>query len=140
MSSASLQIPESENGKTTGIFSGNLSLEVTQGAKWNISRGGFCGMRSKKVFYLFKDFSVVWMYSLIKCIQYKLLSYNYWCCQIWRSLENRHCQFVTDGGATTPTSDMVEPYVCRMSDFWIFAIDNIKNYIYICLTYFYIER
>ncbi|XP_045792807.1 probable complex I intermediate-associated protein 30 [Trifolium pratense] len=48
LSSASLQIPESENGASTGIFSGNLSLEVTQGAKWNISRGGFCGMRSKK--------------------------------------------------------------------------------------------
>jgi NADH dehydrogenase [ubiquinone] 1 alpha subcomplex assembly factor 1 len=49
LSSASLQIPESENGSSTGIFSGNLSLEVTPGAKWSISRGGFCGMRSKKV-------------------------------------------------------------------------------------------
>lgn len=53
LSSASLQIPESESGTTTGIFSGNLSLEVTQGAKWNISRGGFCGMRSKKVAFFF---------------------------------------------------------------------------------------
>ncbi|GAU33035.1 hypothetical protein TSUD_359020 [Trifolium subterraneum] len=50
LSSASLQIPESENGSSTGIFSGNLSLEVTQGAKWSISRGGFCGMRSKKIY------------------------------------------------------------------------------------------
>lgn len=32
-----------------GIFSGNLSLDVTEGSKWNITRSGFCGMRSKKV-------------------------------------------------------------------------------------------
>ncbi|KAJ0709737.1 putative complex I intermediate-associated protein 30 [Helianthus annuus] len=31
-----------------GVFSGNLSLDVTEGTKWNISRSGFCGMRSKK--------------------------------------------------------------------------------------------
>ncbi|KAF5452917.1 hypothetical protein F2P56_027870 [Juglans regia] len=31
-----------------GIFSGNLSSDVTEGSKWNISRSGFCGMRSKK--------------------------------------------------------------------------------------------
>ncbi|XP_027906385.1 probable complex I intermediate-associated protein 30 isoform X2 [Vigna unguiculata] len=48
LSSASLQITESENGVTSGIFSGNLSLDVTEGSKWNITRGGFCGMRSKK--------------------------------------------------------------------------------------------
>ncbi|KAK7294496.1 hypothetical protein RJT34_17385 [Clitoria ternatea] len=48
MSSASLQITESENGLTSGIFSGSLSLDVAEGSKWNISRGGFCGMRSKK--------------------------------------------------------------------------------------------
>ncbi|XP_027334776.1 probable complex I intermediate-associated protein 30 isoform X2 [Abrus precatorius] len=48
LSSASLQITESENGVTSGIFSGNLSLDVTEGSKWNIRRGGFCGMRSKK--------------------------------------------------------------------------------------------
>lgn len=32
-----------------GVFSGNLSLDVATDSKWNISRGGFCGMRSKKV-------------------------------------------------------------------------------------------
>ncbi|KAF2300919.1 hypothetical protein GH714_018282 [Hevea brasiliensis] len=30
------------------VFSGNLSLEVSEGSKWNITRSGFCGMRSKK--------------------------------------------------------------------------------------------
>ncbi|KHN39593.1 Putative complex I intermediate-associated protein 30 [Glycine soja] len=48
LSSASLQITESENGATSGIFSGNLSLDVSEGSKWNITRSGFCGMRSKK--------------------------------------------------------------------------------------------
>ncbi|KAE9605812.1 hypothetical protein Lal_00025330 [Lupinus albus] len=48
LSTASLEITESENGPTTGIFSGNLSLDVAEDSKWNISRGGFCGMRSKK--------------------------------------------------------------------------------------------
>ncbi|MED6124310.1 hypothetical protein PIB30_057776 [Stylosanthes scabra] len=48
LSSASLEIADSENGVATGIFSGNLSLDVTEGAKWSIARGGFCGMRSKK--------------------------------------------------------------------------------------------
>ncbi|KAH6827925.1 NADH:ubiquinone oxidoreductase intermediate-associated protein 30, partial [Perilla frutescens var. hirtella] len=49
LSSASLQIEESTNGSSgTGVFSGNLSLDVTEGTKWNISRSGFCGMRSKK--------------------------------------------------------------------------------------------
>ncbi|KAF5452916.1 hypothetical protein F2P56_027869 [Juglans regia] len=47
LSSASLEIKESENG-LSGIFSGNLSSDVTEGSKWNISRSGFCGMRSKK--------------------------------------------------------------------------------------------
>lgn len=32
-----------------GIFSGNLSVDLSEGSKWNISRSGFCGMRSKKV-------------------------------------------------------------------------------------------
>lgn len=48
LSSASLQITESENGVTSGIFSGNLSLDVSEDSKWNITRSGFCGMRSKK--------------------------------------------------------------------------------------------
>ncbi|KAL1323922.1 hypothetical protein HN51_034134 [Arachis hypogaea] len=48
LSSASLEIADSEHGVATGIFSGNLSLDVTEGAKWSIARGGFCGMRSKK--------------------------------------------------------------------------------------------
>ncbi|KAL4326961.1 hypothetical protein AHAS_Ahas13G0052400 [Arachis hypogaea] len=52
LSSASLEIADSEHGVATGIFSGNLSLDVTEGAKWSIARGGFCGMRSKKVYAL----------------------------------------------------------------------------------------
>ncbi|XP_047327730.1 probable complex I intermediate-associated protein 30 [Impatiens glandulifera] len=47
LSSASLEIKDVENG-LKGIFSGNLSLELSENSKWNISRGGFCGMRSKK--------------------------------------------------------------------------------------------
>ncbi|XP_042967777.1 probable complex I intermediate-associated protein 30 isoform X2 [Carya illinoinensis] len=47
LSSASLEIKESENG-LSGIFSGNLSSDVTEGSKWKITRSGFCGMRSKK--------------------------------------------------------------------------------------------
>ncbi|CAI0473116.1 unnamed protein product [Linum tenue] len=31
-----------------GVFSGNLSVDLAEDSKWNISRGGFCGMRSKK--------------------------------------------------------------------------------------------
>jgi len=53
LSSASLQITESENGATSGIFSGNLSLDVSEGSKWNITRSGFCGMRSKKAGFFF---------------------------------------------------------------------------------------
>ncbi|RXH67607.1 hypothetical protein DVH24_027754 [Malus domestica] len=47
LSSASLEIPDNENGPT-GIFSGNLSLDFIEGAKLKINRSGFCGMRSKK--------------------------------------------------------------------------------------------
>ncbi|KAM4099645.1 hypothetical protein ACB094_05G007600 [Castanea mollissima] len=47
LSSASLEIKESENG-LSGVFSGNLSLDVSDDSKWKISRSGFCGMRSKK--------------------------------------------------------------------------------------------
>ncbi|CAN1287379.1 Probable complex I intermediate-associated protein 30 [Linum perenne] len=31
-----------------GVFSGSLSVDLDEDSKWNISRGGFCGMRSKK--------------------------------------------------------------------------------------------
>ncbi|CAI0473113.1 unnamed protein product [Linum tenue] len=49
LSSASLEISEVDNGlKGTGVFSGNLSVDLAEDSKWNISRGGFCGMRSKK--------------------------------------------------------------------------------------------
>ncbi|KAL6585227.1 hypothetical protein OROMI_004516 [Orobanche minor] len=49
LSSASLEINESTNGSSgTGLFCGNLSLDVDEGSRWNISRSGFCGMRSKK--------------------------------------------------------------------------------------------
>ncbi|GAB2273759.1 hypothetical protein Dimus_008539 [Dionaea muscipula] len=47
LSSASLEITDSGNG-VNGVFSGNLSLELAEGSRWNIRRGGFCGMRSKK--------------------------------------------------------------------------------------------
>lgn len=46
-SSASLEFMDEGNG-LKGVFSGNLSLDVAEGSKWNISRSGFCGMRSKK--------------------------------------------------------------------------------------------
>ncbi|XP_022841881.1 probable complex I intermediate-associated protein 30 [Olea europaea var. sylvestris] len=49
LSSASLEIKESGNGSSgTGLFSGNLSLDVSESSRWNITRSGFCGMRSKK--------------------------------------------------------------------------------------------
>ncbi|CAN8292886.1 unnamed protein product [Cochlearia groenlandica] len=49
LSSASLEIPDGGNGSDgTGIFSGKLSVDLSEGSKWNISRSGFCGMRSKK--------------------------------------------------------------------------------------------
>ncbi|CAI0419264.1 unnamed protein product [Linum tenue] len=47
LSSASLEISEVDNG-LKGVFSGNLSVDLAEDSKWNISRGGFCGMRSKK--------------------------------------------------------------------------------------------
>ncbi|KAI3759804.1 hypothetical protein L6452_07873 [Arctium lappa] len=49
LSSAALEINDAGNERSgPGVFSGNLSLDVTEGTKWNISRSGFCGMRSKK--------------------------------------------------------------------------------------------
>ncbi|ESQ35066.1 hypothetical protein EUTSA_v10008577mg [Eutrema salsugineum] len=49
LSSASLEIPEGGNGSDgTGIFSGNLSVNISEGSQWKINRSGFCGMRSKK--------------------------------------------------------------------------------------------
>ncbi|XP_042496618.1 probable complex I intermediate-associated protein 30 [Macadamia integrifolia] len=47
LSSASLEIKDAGNG-LSGIFSGNLSLDVAEDSKWRINRSGFCGMRSKK--------------------------------------------------------------------------------------------
>ncbi|XP_052176422.1 probable complex I intermediate-associated protein 30 isoform X1 [Diospyros lotus] len=47
LSSASLEIRDAGNG-SKGIFSGKLSLDVAEDSKWNITRSGFCGMRSKK--------------------------------------------------------------------------------------------
>ncbi|KAK9022681.1 hypothetical protein V6N11_002926 [Hibiscus sabdariffa] len=47
MSSASLEIKDDPN-KSSGVFSGTLSLDVNEGTKWKITRSGFCGMRSKK--------------------------------------------------------------------------------------------
>ncbi|KAF5733477.1 complex I intermediate-associated protein 30 [Tripterygium wilfordii] len=48
LSSASLEITDPSDGRK-GVFSGNLSLDVSEDSKWKITRGGFCGMRSKKV-------------------------------------------------------------------------------------------
>ncbi|OMO70567.1 hypothetical protein CCACVL1_18806 [Corchorus capsularis] len=47
LSTASLEIKDDGN-KSSGVFSGNLSLDVSEDTKWKISRSGFCGMRSKK--------------------------------------------------------------------------------------------
>ncbi|CAL5401221.1 unnamed protein product [Camellia sinensis] len=47
LSSASLEIRDAGN-ELRGVFSGKLSLDVAEDSKWNISRSGFCGMRSKK--------------------------------------------------------------------------------------------
>ncbi|XP_049934036.1 probable complex I intermediate-associated protein 30 isoform X3 [Nymphaea colorata] len=47
LSSASLEVKDAENG-LNGIFSGNLSSEVSDGSRWRMNRSGFCGMRSKK--------------------------------------------------------------------------------------------
>ncbi|XP_072960443.1 probable complex I intermediate-associated protein 30 [Typha angustifolia] len=51
LSSASLEITNTDSGagsQLSGIFSGNLSVDISEGSTWRISRGGFCGMRSKK--------------------------------------------------------------------------------------------
>ncbi|CAH9098734.1 unnamed protein product [Cuscuta europaea] len=49
MSSASLEIKDTSDGSSAvGIFSGNLSLDVVEGSTGNMTRSGFCGMRSKK--------------------------------------------------------------------------------------------
>ena len=34
-----------------GVFSGNLSLDMSEESTWRIRRYGFCGMRSKKVHF-----------------------------------------------------------------------------------------
>ncbi|XP_028065763.1 probable complex I intermediate-associated protein 30 isoform X2 [Camellia sinensis] len=47
LSSASLEIRDAGT-ELRGVFSGKLSLDVAEDSKWNISRSGFCGMRSKK--------------------------------------------------------------------------------------------
>lgn len=47
LSSASLEIADSSAG-LSGIFSGNLSLDLNEGSAWRMKRSGFCGMRSKK--------------------------------------------------------------------------------------------
>uniref|UniRef100_A0A0D3ETK6 NADH:ubiquinone oxidoreductase intermediate-associated protein 30 domain-containing protein n=2 Tax=Oryza TaxID=4527 RepID=A0A0D3ETK6_9ORYZ len=51
LSSASLEITDGGAGgdtSSTGLFSGNLSLDMSEGSTWKIRRSGFCGMRSKK--------------------------------------------------------------------------------------------
>ena len=35
-----------------GVFSGNLSSDMSEDSTWRIRRYGFCGMRSKKVQFL----------------------------------------------------------------------------------------
>ncbi|CAH1422890.1 unnamed protein product [Lactuca virosa] len=51
LSSAALEITDAgrEQSGCTGVFSMNLSLDVTDSTKWNIGWSGLCGMRSKKV-------------------------------------------------------------------------------------------
>ncbi|XP_028065765.1 probable complex I intermediate-associated protein 30 isoform X4 [Camellia sinensis] len=49
LSSASLEIRDAGT-ELRGVFSGKLSLDVAEDSKWNISRSGFCGMRSKKIY------------------------------------------------------------------------------------------
>jgi hypothetical protein len=34
-----------------GVFSGNLSSDMSEDSTWRIRRYGFCGMRSKKVHF-----------------------------------------------------------------------------------------
>ncbi|CAL9165874.1 unnamed protein product [Musa hybrid cultivar] len=49
LSSASLEITGADSGhELSGLFSGNLSLDVAEGSTWRMNRSGFCGMRSKK--------------------------------------------------------------------------------------------
>nr|XP_029120387.1 probable complex I intermediate-associated protein 30 isoform X2 [Elaeis guineensis] len=51
LSSASLEITDAGSGAgLSGIFSGNLSVDVTEGSTWRMNRSGFCGMRSKKIY------------------------------------------------------------------------------------------
>ncbi|XAR68771.1 hypothetical protein NMG60_11000135 [Bertholletia excelsa] len=47
LSTASLEISNAGDG-LKGIFSGKLSVDVAEDSSWNITRSGFCGMRSKK--------------------------------------------------------------------------------------------
>ncbi|PAN28718.1 hypothetical protein GQ55_5G174200 [Panicum hallii var. hallii] len=51
LSAASLEITDSTAGpdtSLTGVFSGNLSSDMSEDSTWRIRRYGFCGMRSKK--------------------------------------------------------------------------------------------
>lgn len=49
LSSASLEITDAGTGAgLSGIFAGNLSMDVIEGSAWRMNRSGFCGMRSKK--------------------------------------------------------------------------------------------
>ncbi|XP_078152423.1 NADH:ubiquinone oxidoreductase intermediate-associated protein 30 isoform X2 [Carex rostrata] len=49
LSSASLEIPDTDSGAPlTGVFSGNLSLDLDECSTWRMKRSGFCGMRSKR--------------------------------------------------------------------------------------------
>ncbi|XP_077234496.1 putative complex I intermediate-associated protein 30 [Tasmannia lanceolata] len=47
LSTASLEIKDAGAG-FSGILSGNLSSNLTEGSRWRMNRSGFCGMRSKK--------------------------------------------------------------------------------------------
>ncbi|XP_042418370.1 probable complex I intermediate-associated protein 30 isoform X1 [Zingiber officinale] len=49
LSTASLEITDvGSNEVLSGVFSGNLSLDITEGSLWKLKHSGFCGMRSKK--------------------------------------------------------------------------------------------
>lgn len=62
-----------------GIFSGKLSLDLAEDSKWNISRGGFCGMRSKKVVHS-QRLKEIWS-PLLSCMSIPLLQAS----QTWQN-------------------------------------------------------
>ncbi|KAJ1689292.1 hypothetical protein LUZ63_013447 [Rhynchospora breviuscula] len=49
LSSVSLEVTDTDAGAPlTGVFSGNLSLDLNEDSTWRMKCSGFCGMRSKR--------------------------------------------------------------------------------------------